>query len=218
MIRRWMVFQRSMTTETAENTGLRAPMLACALLMLGAASVFAGVGTTGPAKGSGGGDAIGSLPCTADGSGQDDWSADSRLPVLAIRGLPNDLRAAITSALGDGRVEQRGFVDGTVEFVFYGHVSVWLDKAVLATSSIAVRFDVNPSFGTHVAEFKIGGASTSRFLRTATDLPVVIEDLLELPKVFVGTPVTIKLANAQHKKQVFGVRDVGSAIRIDQRY
>ncbi|MCE9593116.1 MAG: hypothetical protein K8S98_02885 [Planctomycetes bacterium] len=206
-----------MIPETTKTTDLHARMLACALLVLGAASVFAGASASGPSKGSGGGEAIGSLPCTVDGSGQDDWSAESRVPVLAIRGLPNDLRAAITSAQGDGRVEQRGFIDGTVEFVFYGHVSVWLDKATLAASSIAIRFDINPSFGAHVADVKVGGIQSSRMLRTATDLPLDLDQLLSIPKVSTGAPVTITLINAAHTHQVFGVRDVGASIRIDQR-
>ncbi|MBI5432120.1 MAG: hypothetical protein HZA52_04740 [Planctomycetes bacterium] len=192
-------------------------LLATALLVCGVSSVVAGA-LGGGFGGAGGGDAIGSLPGTMGGPEAGDASSVSLLPVLTLRGSPDELRRVIGGSVGTGTVEQVVIGENLIELVFHGHVSLWLDKAALAESTVAVRFDVHPWFGSHVAKVKFDGKTVSRSLRAAVDMPLSLAAMLAMPKVSTGAQVSVVFANAAHAKQVFGVQDVGATVRLDQRY
>ncbi|MCC6406342.1 MAG: hypothetical protein IT453_04180 [Planctomycetes bacterium] len=191
--------------------------LATALLVCGVSSVVAGA-LGGGFGGAGSGDAIGSLPGTMGGPESGDSSSVSSLPVLVLRGSPAELSRVIAGTAGSGTVEQVAIGENLIELVFHDHVSLWLDKAALAQSSVVVRFDVHPWFGSHVAKVKFDGKTVSRSVRAAVDMPLSLSALLAMPKVSVGAQVSVVLANAAHAKQVFGVQDVGATVRLDQRY
>lgn len=214
-----MVFlQRTNASISAPGYRARAWLLAIALLVAGLSSEVPGAAAGAYGGGSGGGDAIGSLPGTYGGPAGTDPTLASALPVLVIRGTPAELKRLIVDASGSGSVEQISVADGVVEYLFHGNVSVWLDKGVLASSSVSVRIEVNPLYGSHVAKIAYDGQPVSRSLRAAVDMPIALAAMLALPKVSAGAQVTLALTNAKHLKQVFGIQDQGAWVRLDQRF
>jgi hypothetical protein len=136
---------------------------------------------------------------------------------LVIAGSPSDLRRVISGIVGRGDVEQVWLAWDKVELVFHGQVTVWLDKQALAASSVTTRVAMHPMYGAHETRIKIDGKTVSRSVRNPVDLPLPLSALIGLPKVSTGSQLTISCVNAKHVKQVVGVQDLGTAIRLDQR-
>jgi hypothetical protein len=206
-----------MNSKTRRPGGLRTSWLAAALLVAGVTGVVSAGGSFGGPGG--GGDAIGSLPGSLGGpEPEGGLLGTSPRPQLVLSGSASELAKVIVSTDGRGSVQHVLVTEGLVELYFFGEATVWLDKAALAASSVSVRFDVPPWFGTHVAKVKFDGHTVSRMLRNPIDMPVALTGLLSVPEVDLGAQVSIVLSNAKHQKQVFGVQDVGAWVRLDQRF
>lgn len=208
--------------QTQNRFGWRTLALS-ALLLVGAGAAAVGLANAGkaPPPSGGGGDSVGSLPAMGGSPYDGDPSGktnEGALPRLALIGDEAQVRALIADAAGVGRaVIFHLDTFGKVEVVFFGQVSVWLDRAAVELGNVQVQLEVSPVFGTCVESISISGKTVQRATLPAGDVSLDLAALSNSGSLEKGE-LRMKLVNAKKVTQIFDITTGDRTIRIDQRH
>jgi len=195
---------------------LAASAAVCGCLALGARTLMAGDGGEEPSA-FGGGDAIGSLPCTSP-PGPESMTAGS-VPSIVLEG-PSlaTIQSLVLDAYGDGYAEVFDLGEDGVRVELQGDVTVVLDRNSLDTEGFRAGLDVSQGFS--------GGLGlllqNQRLLRSQI-LPAVGD--LEVPlQALAGSGVldtnilTLQSISVQQKHHELSLACSGGTLRMVSRH
>lgn len=188
-----------------------ASLLGCALVLWGASGLASDdddrFGTfTDP-----NGEEVGTLPSVTS-------STSIWMPALVLTGPQAGVQGLVAQVSGlDPAAGVTTLPDGSARVVFYGEVSLTLDRAELATAGVDVTLQVGPLFAGGLSQLAWNGVATHVQALPAGDLRLGLDRLDETVGID-GAAGQWKLLNPYRMAATIDVKVQGDRIRLDVQH